>query len=138
MVKVSASSADAATTLDEVLRQGLVTPVYQPLVDLDGMFVVGFEALARGPAGPLYTPDALFTCARRESRLRELDWLCREQAVAGARRAGLRHPLSLFVNAEPEALLAVDEDNRRWQSFADLRCYAEVTERALAARPAEL
>ena len=36
----------------------------QPIVDLGSMAVVGYEALARGPEGPLSTPNALFAAAR--------------------------------------------------------------------------
>ena len=129
---------DAAGGLGRVVGERLVEPVYQPLVELDRMTVVGYEALARGPEGALHAPDRLFAAARAEGRLVELDWLCREQAVAGARRAGLRHPLSLFVNAEPETLLASMGDAARWRQFGDVRCFAELTERALVADPATL
>ena len=136
--ELSEEGAPGVLTLEHVLDSGAIEPVFQPVVDLDGMFVVGYEALARGPEGPLAGAPALFEAARTEGRLLELDWLCRERAVALARAGGLRHPLSLFVNAEPEALLATSQDRQRWGQFADLRCYAEVTERALARRPADL
>lgn len=124
--------------LDDVLRDRLVEPHFQPVVDLDRDAVVAFEALARVTSGQLRTPEALFASARRAGRLLELDWLCREQAVGAARAAGLRHPLSLFINAEPETLLNAEDEAARWRSFGDLRCYAELTERDLAARPAAL
>ena len=92
--------------LDDLLQSRSVTPLFQTVVDLDRMGVAGYEALARGPAGPLHEPEAMFAAAREQDRLVELDWLCREVAVAAARARGLRHPLSLFINAEPEALLA--------------------------------
>jgi len=129
---------DGVEELDHVLGGRLVQPLYQPVVELDRMAVVGYEALARGPAGALHTPDRLFAAGRAQGRLVELDWLCREQAVDGARQAGLRHPLSLFVNAEPETLLASMGDAARWRGFADVRCFAELTERALVADPATL
>ena len=124
--------------LDQVLLGRLVEPLFQPLIDLDRDVTVGYEALVRGPQGPLHRPAALFEVARRSGRLTELDWLCRERAVEVARGSRLRHPLSLFINAEPETLLASDGDAQRWSQFGDLRCYAELTERALAARPAAL
>lgn len=124
--------------LREVLDAGAVTPLFQPVVDLDRMAVAGYEALSRGPAGPLHTPNALLDAARASSHLVELDWLCRETAVRAARARGLRHPLTLFINAEPETLLGAATDKERWASFGDLRCYAELTERALAAQPSAL
>lgn len=129
---------DAEGALDAIIEGHLLEPLFQPIVDLDGLFVAGYEALARGPVGPLHAPDALFRTARACDRLVELDWLCRLQAVELARRAGLRHPISLFINAEPEALVQTAGDTGLWAQFGDLRCYAEVTERALTSHPAEL
>ena len=131
-------SHDGPAELDRVVGDRLVQPLYQPLVELDRMEVIGYEALARGPQGALQTPDRLFAAARAGGRLVELDWLCRERAVEGARQAGLRHPLSLFVNAEPETLVASIGDAARWREFADVRCFAELTERALVADPSTL
>ena len=128
--------ADAA--LRQVLEQRRVVPVFQPIVDLEREVTVGFEALARTDVEPLRSPDQLFRAARDTGQLSALDWLCRERAVDAARAGGLRYPLSLFVNAEPETLLSSAGDAERWGRFGDLRCYAELTERALAAHPAAL
>ena len=124
--------------LDAIMRDGEVETVYQPVVDLDSSDVVGYEALSRGPEGPLRAPDALFAAARGAGRLTELDWQCRDAAVTRARHAGVRMPLSLLINAEPETLLASREDASRWGRYADLRCFLELTERALAADPGRL
>ncbi len=122
----------------EVLDGRLVRPVFQPIVDLERETTVGYEALARVQVGSLTSPAALFQAGRAAGQLAELDWLCRERAVDAARDGGLRYPLSLFINAEPETLLADDGDAQRWGQFGDLRCYTELTERALAAHPAAL
>lgn len=124
--------------LAEVLEGRRLQPLFQPIVDLEHGVTVGYEALARSDVETLRSPDAMFGAARSAGRVVELDWLCREEAVAGARRAGVRYPLSLFVNAEPETLMADGGDAARWRRFGDLRCYAEITERALAAHPADL
>src|SRR5947208_2008386 len=50
------------------LKPGVVTAVFQPIVDLGGLRhqVVAVEALARGPKGTiLESPSALFNVARR-------------------------------------------------------------------------
>ena len=117
------------SALAEALAPGGVRSVFQPIVDLDTGRVVAYEALARGPQGPLERPDA------------ELDELCRAAAFRGAVEQGLLAPLTVFVNVEPEVLdsaplddlLAVAEG-----APGDLRIVLEITERALAARPAEL
>lgn len=114
---------------------------FQPIVDLATGTVVAYEALARGPEGPLARPDALFAAARGVGMLAELDQACRAAAFRGAVAASLFDPLLLFVNVEPEvvnatpldALMAVAE-----QAPGKLRVVLEITERALTARPAEL
>ena len=58
--------------------------MYQPIVELDSGRVVAYEALARGPVGPLERPDLLFAAARPAGRLAELDELCRAAAFRGA------------------------------------------------------
>jgi len=118
-----------------------VRSVFQPIVDLDAGTVVAYEALARGPQGPLERPDALFEAARRAGCLAELDEACRAAAFHGAVEHGLLGPLTLFVNVEPEVLdtaplddlLAIAES-----APGELRVVMEITERALALRPAEL
>ncbi len=131
----------AGATVADVLGARGVRSVFQPIVDLDSGAVVAYEALARGPLGPLQRPDRLFAAARAEGLLAELDQACRAAAFRGALASGLLAPLTLFVNVEPEVLdsapleelLALAQD-----APGELRVVVEITERALAARPAEL
>ena len=125
----------------EILRTGAVTSVFQPIVDLDSGAVVAYEALARGPEGPLANPMALFAAARAENVLAELDEACRTAAFTGASAHGLLDPMTVFVNVEPEVLDAAPMEDLL--AIADaapgqLCVVMEITERALAARPAEL
>jgi diguanylate cyclase (GGDEF)-like protein/PAS domain S-box-containing protein len=125
--------------LDDAVRG--VHSVFQPIVELDTGRVVAYEALARGPVGPLERPDALFAAARAAGRLAELDEACRAAAFRGAVDAALVAPLTVFVNVEPEVLdsaplgdlLAIAE-----RAPGHVRVVMEITERAIAARPAEL
>jgi EAL domain-containing protein (putative c-di-GMP-specific phosphodiesterase class I) len=128
--------------LDRLLRRRDVRSVFQPLVDLSTGATVGFEALARGPAGsPLESPAALFGTAYRTGRVAELDWVCRSVALRTALDAGLNPALSLFVNSEPASVRAACPVDL-WDAVADagrrLRVVMEVTERAVAADPAGL
>ena len=130
-----------SNALDAALRPGGVQSVFQPIVELDTGRVVAYEALARGPEGPLHRPDLLFAAARAADRLAELDEICRAAAFRGAVAHGLLAPLTVFVNVEPEVLdtapledlLAIAAD-----APGHLRLVLEITERALASRPAEL
>ncbi len=128
---------------DPVLEDAIrgVRSVFQPIVEIDTGRVVAYEALARGPVGPLERPDALFAAARAAGRLAELDEACRAAAFRGAVEAALVAPLTVFVNVEPEVLdtapladlMAIAES-----APGQLRVVMEITERAIAARPAEL
>jgi len=145
MTVLPTDSKDHAVASDvliaEVLREGNVHSVFQPIVDLTADVVVAYEALARGPVGALQSPGALFAAARRSGLLSELDQACRAAAFRGASERGLLAPLTVFVNVEPEVLdgaplselLAIAEG-----APGELRIVVEITERALAARPAEL
>jgi EAL domain-containing protein (putative c-di-GMP-specific phosphodiesterase class I) len=89
-------------------------------------------------------PGALFAAARAAGRLAELDALCRRAALRAAIEHRVADPLWLFVNVEPEvldqapleALLAIAHGAHG--APGGLRVVLEITERALAARPAEL
>ena len=135
---------DTTATRDElrqVLDQGGVRSVFQPIVDLASGRVSAYEALARGPVGSLERPDHLFAAARQHGLLAELDAACRAAALRGALEHGLLDPLTLFVNVEPEVLERTPL--RELVEVAErapgvLRVVLEITERALTARPAEL
>ena len=125
----------------DVLADGTIHSLFQPIVDLDTGEVVAYEALARGPKGPFESPDQLFGAARRDGCLEELDAACRVAAFRGAIEQKLLSPLTLFVNVEPDALdsaplndlIAIAES-----ACGRLRVVMEITERALAVRPADL
>ncbi|WP_299038681.1 diguanylate cyclase domain-containing protein [uncultured Pseudokineococcus sp.] len=136
-------TAGAATAADvRAVVDGGVRSVFQPIVDLDSGRVVAYEALARGPqGGALERPDHLFAAARTHGLLAELDAACRAAAFRGALEQGLLAPLTLFVNVEPEVLDSAPLDDLlaiAGDAGGDLRVVVEITERALAHRPAEL
>jgi EAL domain-containing protein (putative c-di-GMP-specific phosphodiesterase class I) len=130
------------SVLGEELPDDAVRSVYQPIVDLDGQAVVGFEALTRGPAGTdLASPLALFDLMRREGHVADFDRACRDAALARARRDGVQPPCTVFVNVEPDLVeepWEVEEQHTWVEAPGELRCCIEITERDLTARPAQL
>lgn len=94
-------------SLEDILSQRNLTPLFQPIVSLQQQQVFGYEALIRGPsASPLHSPINLFNTANRHGRLAELDLLCRETVI---RRYGeLSLGAKLFINTSPAALLQDD------------------------------
>jgi EAL domain-containing protein (putative c-di-GMP-specific phosphodiesterase class I) len=128
--------------LRRILDEELVRAVYQPLVELDSRTLIGFEALARGPEGsPLERPDQLFAAAHDGGLIAELEWACRAAAVRGALAGGLRPPLRLFLNVEPSLIgMPVPAELRDLFARAarELSIVVELTERALADRPADV
>ncbi len=128
--------------LERILETDAITTVFQPIVEMASAEIVGYEALARGPAGsPLERPDALFAAAAAAGRIADLDWLCRVTAVRTAMQAGLGRRQSLFLNCEPSALgqHCPERHAATWnEGLAQLDLVFEITERALTDRPAEL
>jgi EAL domain-containing protein (putative c-di-GMP-specific phosphodiesterase class I) len=135
------SSRRRREAIGDVLAHGAVEIGFQPVVDIVTREPVGFEALARGPAGSeLETPAALFAAARDAGRLDELDWLCQRTALNAALRAGLRAPAVLFVNVEADAsgFLPLDLRALYAQATGQMVVAVEVAEHALTRRPGAL
>jgi len=94
-------------TLEQILEQGSLTPLFQPIICLKHNKIYGYEALIRGPSDScLHSPINLFDAASRVGRLAELDLLCREIAIK--RFGQLNLPHKLFINTIPAALLNPD------------------------------
>jgi EAL domain-containing protein (putative c-di-GMP-specific phosphodiesterase class I) len=128
--------------LAALLETGGARAAYQPVVRLPGRRVVGFEALARGPEGSaLELPRAMFGAAAEEDLVGELDWACRIAAMRGALEAGLPPEMALLVNAEPDVIAAripAADAPLVLRAEGELTLVAEISERRLAERPAEL
>lgn len=125
----------------EIVAKEQVHSLFQPIIDLDSDAVVAYEALARGPVGELQQPDALFAAAAAAGRLADLDWLCQRAALRGAIAAGIYAPLTLFINIEPEVVDPAQLDTLLAMAQScpgDVQLMLEITERALAVRPADL
>ena len=95
---------NAAEDVGRVIREGLLHPVFQPILDFRAQAYLGFEALIRGPASsPLHRPDQLFAAARSAGLAGALEHACREASLRAFARLGL--PGRLFLNVTPGCLL---------------------------------
>lgn len=131
--------ASEAATLDTILRDDLLTVHLQPIVEIGSSEVLGYEALARGPAGsPLESPLAMFEAAARFDRVAELDRRCVAQAFRTAHRLGIPRSHALFVNVEPTSLLDLAQDPELASYAGAGTLVVEFLERDLADRPADL
>jgi EAL domain-containing protein (putative c-di-GMP-specific phosphodiesterase class I) len=89
--------------LFELVLEGRVVCVYEPIVEVATRTVFGYEALARGPEGTeLHSPAALFSAASEQDLLFQLDGLCRQSALHGAR--DLPGGARLFLNVRPTTI----------------------------------
>jgi EAL domain-containing protein (putative c-di-GMP-specific phosphodiesterase class I) len=91
-----------AVQLSRILHLGLVRSVYQPIVDLHGRRVVGFEALTRVGSGRFETIELLFKAAEANDLLWSLERLCRRKALEGL--PPIASDQLLFLNIEPDSI----------------------------------
>lgn len=115
--------------LQRVIEQRLIWMVFQPIVDLEGGRILGYEALARSSEPEFADVSRLFEVASQTQLLRPLEQLCWETVVAKLPAVPSQDAL-LFLNIELESLLSP-----HWTDFGGLRPLAnrgvlELTERA--------
>ncbi len=84
---------------DKLFSQRLITPYFQPIVDLRTTATVGYEALARSPLFGLRNPKEMFDVALQLDLERDLSRLLREEEVRGC--SGMPDELLLFLNTHP-------------------------------------
>ena len=135
-----ATYTSPSDTAAGVMRSGALRMLYQPIVELAGEDVIGYEALARGPVGsPFEHPAELFGAVRREGILGDFDRACREQALTEAPECGLDADDLLFLNVEPAGLEQEGILDRIGEDgLGRVSVVVELTERALASRPSEV
>jgi EAL domain-containing protein (putative c-di-GMP-specific phosphodiesterase class I) len=121
--------------LDMLIQDRQVVTLYQPILDLRNMTVLGHEVFTRGPAGgPFEDAEGLFLLAERTGRLLDFERLCRSRALGSARRH-LHQGKKLFLNTSAGALqdpqvagsAFVEEVERQGLDHADV--VLEITER---------
>ncbi|MBB1368334.1 EAL and GGDEF domain-containing protein [Pseudoalteromonas sp. SR44-5] len=90
--------------LDNILRNSEITTLFQPIFDIAGQQILGYEALSRGPKNcALEMPNTLFSAAIVHDKISELELLCRSKAIENFVRLKLQG--KLFLNVSPKTLL---------------------------------
>jgi EAL domain-containing protein (putative c-di-GMP-specific phosphodiesterase class I) len=92
--------ARTAADLRESLRTGAIYIDYHPIVLAETGQVFGYEALARGVARSLRSPQVMFEVAAEADLIWELSRLCRMKAVEGMKTRLGPNEL-LFLNVDP-------------------------------------
>lgn len=89
--------------LREIIDTEAVRTLVHPMVRLDDLSVIGYEALSRGPeATEFERPDKLFKAAYDADMVVRLERLCRKRALEAAKE--LPPDRLMFINVEPEAV----------------------------------
>lgn len=89
----------------EIFQNGLLTPVYQPIIDMSRTGIFGYEALIRGPQGSRFeSPLQLFKTATDLNLDKEFEIQCRKLVIRRFAELELDH--LLFINISPALLLA--------------------------------
>ncbi|WP_339079246.1 bifunctional diguanylate cyclase/phosphodiesterase [Pseudomonas sp. TMP9] len=92
------------SALDNILANGDLHSLFQPIFSLSERRILGYEALSRGPSNSvLHSPINLFAVARSAGRLSELELLCRKNACQ--RFSQLKLEGKLFLNVSPDSLM---------------------------------
>lgn len=115
--------------LEEIIDQGRITSVYQPIVDLKTEEILAYEALSRGPEGEFAKPEYMFKIAQECKLLWKLERLCRSRAIEGA--AALPDDCFLFMNIEPDSVFDPKLPDVFKGNFLAKRVVLEITERAV-------
>jgi EAL domain-containing protein (putative c-di-GMP-specific phosphodiesterase class I) len=90
-------------SLQKIISQNSILILFQPIVYLDNLEVLGYEALSRGPEDSGFEgTELLFSFAESTNMLLELERLCRKNALRAAQSLQLNR--KLFLNSSAKAL----------------------------------
>lgn len=98
-----ADAVERVSRLREILANEDIRTLVHPVFDLEGMEVIGYEALSRGPKDSEFErPDKLFSVAYDHDLVMRLERVCRKRALEMAKE--MPADRLLFLNVEPEAV----------------------------------
>lgn len=91
-------------SLQRMISMNTIVTVFQPIVYLDTLEVLGYEALSRGPEDSGFEgTELLFTFAESTNMLLELERLCRKNALRTAQDLNLDR--ELFLNSSAKSFV---------------------------------
>ncbi len=89
--------------LQRIISQNSILILFQPIVFLEDLNVLGYEALSRGPEDSGFEgTELLFSFAESTNMLLELERLCRKNALRAAQSLNIDR--KLFLNSSAKAL----------------------------------
>jgi EAL domain-containing protein (putative c-di-GMP-specific phosphodiesterase class I) len=106
---VSEDAYDCAMLLvqfDKLMSENAVVPHYQPIVQMEGEKLVGYEVLARSSVAGLGTPAAMFNAASQLDLQTKLSQMMRWKGVQ--RTQTIPNPPHLFLNTHPSEVLGAE------------------------------
>ncbi|HEY8237987.1 MAG TPA: bifunctional diguanylate cyclase/phosphodiesterase [Candidatus Limnocylindrales bacterium] len=126
--------AELSSAISALIEARSLTPVYQPIVDLNSGRVIGYEGLVRVPKQSIFAhAGALFDAAEVAGRVSDLDRAALDIVLGGAYDLG--ENLSLSVNVSPRTLESPEFSSTAFLSIlrrhgmAPGRIVLELTER---------
>jgi EAL domain-containing protein (putative c-di-GMP-specific phosphodiesterase class I) len=126
-----------AGAIDQAITGAGVRMAFQPIVHLPDEVCVGYEALARWPSIPTWSPAAVFAQAADAGVLDRLDAVCVDRAATSALDAGSSSPgMLLAINSEPTVPHVGGADGAALARAAShFSVIFELTERGLLTNP---
>ncbi|HET9851057.1 MAG TPA: bifunctional diguanylate cyclase/phosphodiesterase [Candidatus Limnocylindrales bacterium] len=95
--------AELSSAISAVIEASTLTPVYQPVIDLNSGRVIGYEGLVRVPKASTFAhTGALFDAAEVAGRVADLDRAALDVVLRSAR--SMDETMSLSVNVSPRTL----------------------------------
>ena len=123
--------------LQDAIARRDISPVFQPVFDLQTGEMIGMEALSRGPRGSEFeSGETLFSLAERTELLVPLERVCRQRSLEAA--AGTSADRQIFINlspaaaSDPEFLGSLFLEQVAACGLAPHRIVLEITERTYA------
>jgi diguanylate cyclase (GGDEF)-like protein len=135
--------AELSSAISAVIEAGTLTPVYQPIVDLNSGRVIGYEGLVRVPKQSTFAhAGALFDAAEVAGRVSDLDRAALDIVLRGAR--DMDESVTLSVNVSPRTLESAEFSANaflaiiRRHGMSPARIVLELTEREAIRDPERL